>query len=301
MYPDRLRFLASAPGNLWLDGYTPVVSEAVDVFAYLDFRALLRDFYVRQKAGRRGFSYRAFARRAGLASPNHLKRVMDGERNLTTRSVAQYCKAMGLEGESAQYFAALVAFNQASTHEEREAAYERLLSFRGYRRTQHIDARYAEYHSHWFIPVVREMAQRADFRLNPRWIAAHTRPAIKVSEAARALEVLRDLQMLEVDPDGVIRQTAPVVSTGKETANIHVAKYHREMLELAADAMTTMSADERYLSGLTFCVQPDGFRRIQERVQRFRNELIAILAEEEGGQEVLHLGIQLFPVSGAES
>jgi hypothetical protein len=29
------------------------------------------------------FSHRAFARRAGVRSPNHLKRIIDGDRSLT--------------------------------------------------------------------------------------------------------------------------------------------------------------------------------------------------------------------------
>ena len=58
-------------------------TDPIDVFDYLDYRAFLRDFYARAKATRRGFSFRAFSRKARLGSPNHLKRVMEGDRNLT--------------------------------------------------------------------------------------------------------------------------------------------------------------------------------------------------------------------------
>ena len=50
------------------------------VFRYLDARAFLGDYYKAKKAERRAFSFRAFSRRAGLKSPNHLKRVIDGDR-----------------------------------------------------------------------------------------------------------------------------------------------------------------------------------------------------------------------------
>ena len=52
-----------------------------DVFDYLDYRAYLRDYYAYAKSARRGFSHRTFSRRAGLGSPNHLKRVMEGRQN----------------------------------------------------------------------------------------------------------------------------------------------------------------------------------------------------------------------------
>ena len=53
----------------------------MDVFDYLNYRAFLRDYYVERK--RKGkVSFRSFSQRAGLKSPNYLKLVMDGERNL---------------------------------------------------------------------------------------------------------------------------------------------------------------------------------------------------------------------------
>jgi uncharacterized protein (TIGR02147 family) len=54
----------------------------VDVYRYLDYRAFLRDFYEAKKAKSRTFSYRAFSKRAGVASPNYLKLVIEGQRSL---------------------------------------------------------------------------------------------------------------------------------------------------------------------------------------------------------------------------
>ena len=53
-----------------------------EVFDYLDYRAFLRDHYLDKKQ-RQGLSFRGFSKRAGLKSPNYLKLVIDGQRNLT--------------------------------------------------------------------------------------------------------------------------------------------------------------------------------------------------------------------------
>ena len=107
-----------------------------DVYAYLDYRALLRAYYDERKEQGRGFSYRAFARRAGLKSPNLLKRVIDGERNLTPEMAERFARACGLDGEAASYFRELVAFNEAKTEADRNARYRKLSAFRGYRLTR---------------------------------------------------------------------------------------------------------------------------------------------------------------------
>jgi uncharacterized protein (TIGR02147 family) len=269
----------------------------VDVFRYLDYRKLLRDFYRVRKAESRGFSYRWFSRRAGFRSPNHLKRVIEGERNLTPQSIEQYASALGLRGERANYFAALVRFNQSKTREDRETAYERMRSFRGYRRAQRIDSEYAQYHAHWYVPAVREMAQRTDFEPRAEWIAPRLRPAIRIDEAELALDILFELGMLVRDEAGRVTQAEPIVTTGPQTRGIHISRYHRAMLERASESISLVAAEERFISALTFCVGAAGFERVVERVQRFRSELIAMLSEETEGEQVLQLGIQVFPLT----
>src|SRR5690606_17396346 len=111
----------------------------LDVFQYLDYRAYLRDWYRAHNTDGRSFSFRAFARRAGLKLPNYLKLVMDGERNLTPQTAELFAKGLGLDGEGASYFVDLVAFNQAATQSERNKQYARLTSFRGYRKAHRID------------------------------------------------------------------------------------------------------------------------------------------------------------------
>jgi uncharacterized protein (TIGR02147 family) len=78
----------------------------IDVFRYLDYRAFLADFYKAKK--RRGFSYRAFSRTAGLGAPNYLKLVIGGERNLTKAMATRFAGACRLQGDAAAYFERLV-------------------------------------------------------------------------------------------------------------------------------------------------------------------------------------------------
>src|SRR5690349_7504160 len=85
----------------------------VVVYDFLDYRAYLRAFYEAEKARRPSFSHRLFSRVAGLRSPNFLKLVMDGERNLGDESIPKFVKGLGLGAEEAEFFADLVKFTQA--------------------------------------------------------------------------------------------------------------------------------------------------------------------------------------------
>lgn len=273
--------------------------DTVVVFDYLDVRTYLRDVYVARKAHTRGWSFRAFSRRAGLAAPNHLKRIIDGERDLTAEMAVRYAAALGLDGAAASYFCDLAAFSRAANSAEKNAAYQRLATSRGYRRAQKLELAHAAYHANWWVPAIRELALRPDFRADPEWIAATLLPPIPRPDAQEALDTLIALGMIAIDPDGRARQGNTVVTTGPETRGLHIGNYHRAMLHRAAAAIDLVPAAERDISSLTFCVGPGRLAEIKERVRAFRKEIIALAAAETEGDQVIQLNLQLFPLSSA--
>jgi uncharacterized protein (TIGR02147 family) len=269
----------------------------IDVFQYLDYRAFLRDWYTEHNRDGRTLSYRAFARRAGSKSPNYLKLVIDGARNLSSKMAEQFAKALGLEGEAASYFVDLVGFNQASTQKERNRQYTRLTSFRSYKKAHRLDIAHAAYHGAWYMPAIRELAATPRFKNDPEWISRALLPPVTRAEAQRAIETLVELGMLVREADGRLRQAEALVSTGPETKGLFIANYHRTMMERAAAAIDLVPAEERDISSLTLCTGEDGIQRLKARVQRFRRELLEQSELEDDPVRVVQLNFQIFPLS----
>lgn len=117
-----------------------MLSVDIDVFAYLDYREFLRDYYLTRKTTGRGFSYRSFSRRAGLKSPNYLKLVIDGDRNLSTDMAERFAAACGLGDDAQRYFIDLVAYCQATSAATRNRHYARLTGARHARNTNEIES-----------------------------------------------------------------------------------------------------------------------------------------------------------------
>jgi len=267
----------------------------IDVFRYLDYREFLAQLYSLKK--RRGFSYRAFSRAAGLGAPNYLKLVVAGERNLTHGMAERFAATCGLQGEAAEYFVRLVEFNQAKRVVERNAAYERLSAFRRYRQAHKLEVAEAAYHSTWYLPAIRELCASANFREDPAWLASVLRPPIKPTEAKRALELLLELSLLERGQDGKLRQKNAVVSTGAQTKNMNIRNYHAQMLQRAIDAIEIVPAKERDISSLTLCLAADGLERIKQRIAAFQRELIDLAECETERSQTVQVNFQLFPLS----
>lgn len=267
------------------------------MFQYLDYRAFLRDWYRAHNEGARSMSYRAFARRASLRSPNYLKLVMDGERNLSPEMAERFAQALGLEGDAAGYFVDLVGFNQAGSQRERNRQYARLTTFRRYRKSHQLELAHAAYHSAWYMPAIREMATSPAFQDDDEWVAKHLRPSISRAEAKRALDTLIELGLLVREDDGRLRQSDALLSTGPETRGLHIGNYHRAMMERASESIDLVPAEERDISSLTLCMGEDGLRRLKSRIQRFRRELLEQSELEDDPTRVVQVNFQLFPLS----
>jgi uncharacterized protein (TIGR02147 family) len=267
------------------------------VYEYLDYRAFLRDHFAASKRLHPYYSFRYFARRAGFASSNFLKLVMDGKRNLGPAAVGQFTKALKLDTRESAFFADLVALGQAETVAERNRAFERVAANRRFRAARRLEGPLFEYLTHWFYPAVRELAGRADFREEPRWIAAQILPRITADDARAALATLEQLGLLVRDERGRLVRGDPSLTTGHEVRSVVIPAYHRQMIERAAGAVDTVPPEQRDISALTVCVRESSIADLKERIHRFREEMLERCDGEAEPERVYQLCIQLFPLS----
>jgi uncharacterized protein (TIGR02147 family) len=271
-----------------------------DVFRFRDYRAYLRALYAHKKEHEYGFSLRAFSKHAGLRSSNYLKLVMDGDRNLTPDAASKFASACGLKGQAADYFCELVSFNQAKSADERERVYGRLRRFRRYREVYRLDGAQEAYHSEWFIPAVRELVGRSDFRADAKWIAKTLSPSISPRDAQRALDVLLELGLVVAGEGGALAQAEALVQTPEGPLSHHVASFHRAMMERAAEALDRVPREEREIASLTLLVEESRLTELKEKLERFREELLHTFDTAAGRARVVQVNLQMFPLTGKE-
>lgn len=271
--------------------------ELPSVYEYADYREFLRDHYAASKRMMQKYSFRYFARRAGLSSSNFLKLVMDGKRNLGPSTIDKFVKALKLDAEEATFFADLVALDQAETVAERNRAFERVAANRRFRAARRLEGPLFKYLTHWYYPAVRELAGRPDFVEDPAWIAKQLRPAITARQARAALKTLQDLGLLVVDDKGRLVRGETSLTTGHEVRSLVIPAYHRQMIERAADSIDRVPPEERDVSALTVCIRCTSLADLKARIHRFREEMLDRCDSENEPEQVYQLCIQLFPLS----
>jgi uncharacterized protein (TIGR02147 family) len=267
------------------------------VYDYRDYRAFLKDTWKYRKKQKAHFSYRLFSKKAGFSSPNFLKLVIDGQRNLTNESVAKIARGFDLKKQEREFFENLVFMNQAADLEEKNHYYRKMMSVGGNLKIRKLERAFFEYFSKWYYPAVREIVMLGSRDHTAKQVASMLMPSITVREARKALRLLQELGFIRKDKDGRWEQCDKALTTGPEVRSLAVANFHREMLKRADDAIERFAAHERDISGLTLSTTGDKIAELKKKIVAFRKEVLNLVCDDDVPDEVVQLNIQMFPLA----
>jgi uncharacterized protein (TIGR02147 family) len=270
-----------------------------EISEYDDYRKYLSDFYSFFKKTRRGFSFRSFSKDAGFSSPNFLKLVIEGKRNLTSNSLHRFSRALKLSRSETEFFDSLVKFNQSRSLDEKNRHYEHLRRLRRYKDVKALEPTQFDYYSAWYHIAIRELTNLSDFKNDADWISEKLLPRISSKDASEALALLLKLGMIKKDGrSGKFKATDSTVTTGPEVKSLAVTNFHREMLERAVESIDTVPPLERDISSATLSIKESDLEKLKTRLVKFRREILATFDLTDGtADRIYQLNVQLFPIS----
>lgn len=269
----------------------------ISIFDYIDYRRFLEDFYQEQKRTSKQFSFRWFAKQAGIASPSFLKFVIDGKRNLTTPMIEKFCRAMRLDPRAAKYFSHLAGFNQAKTASEKQDHYAVLRSLGSPAQEEVIRGRGFGYFERWHTPVLRELVCLRNFRDDWEGLGLAVAPPIAPEDARAAVTTLLDLGLLERRADGNYRQTKKGLAADESQNSMSVRAFHGSMLEHAKRALHGFGKHERNQSSLIMGLSRDGYAALAEEIRAFKDRIKGLVHQDGECSRVYQFSMDLFPVS----
>jgi uncharacterized protein (TIGR02147 family) len=265
------------------------------IYCYTDYRAFLRDAYAQAKNDIPAFSYRYFSRKAGFASPNFLKLVIEGKRNLSTESIPKFAQVFKLQRRARRFFEVLVLFNQAKDPDEQQLYYQQLLEFPEYCHAQELAQEQYEYLSHWYYPVVQDLVVLQDFEEDYQWISHKLGREVSPAQARKAIECLCRLGLLQRDADGLLKQAQQHVTTGDVVRGTAGYAYHQQMMDRAKTALHTQSPEKWEYGALTLAVNKKQLKLLKHAIRDFRKVVLNLTSQKgEISEAVYQLNIQLF-------
>jgi len=295
--PTKPQMQAGSSKASRLDSDARERSVQPSVFEYLDYRQFLEASFTEMHTRNPRFSHRAFARLAGMTSPNLLQMVIKGQRGLPLNCLDTLMPALGLNRSESEFFADLVNFSHARKIEVRDAIFRKILKSAKFRDARPLAKEEYECFRDWWIPVVRELASHPACKADPIWICERIQPKVTIPQVEKALNTLLSLNLLrkQIQPPRFF-QTDAVVRTSDEVASVAVAGYHRAVLTLASDAIDSIPSQERDIRAMTIGVSRKTAQILKERMTKLWLEILDEAGRESVPEIVIQCNMQIFPV-----
>lgn len=243
------------------------------------------------------FSYRNFSRLAGFSSPNFLKLVIDGHRNLTSTSIAKIAKGFKLKKPEREYFEILVYMNQAPDHQERDHYYKKIISMRTPKNMKLLQSAQYNYFSKWYLPALRELVMFDGKKLTAQALAEKLFPKVKVKDVETALKQLENLGLIHKNKNGCWKQSDQVITTGPEVKSLLITNFHHEMIKMASESIDRYSADKRDITAVTLSIAQKDIPELKNKIAEFRKRILKEYAGGENPDQVIQINIQMFPLT----
>lgn len=267
----------------------------ISIFGFGDYREFLRHFYEDRKASDPRFSYARFARDGGLGSPNYLKLVMDGERNLTASQIHRFAKALGLTGREHDFFETLVQLNQSDAPEATAFYKRRLDDIRTQVVARSAKLRADQILAEWYFPALA--------------LAIDGRPAVEVDldvlaadlgvppkELEATLQFLARNGIVRVDEGRYRMDFSHGVFLDKAGRLLSQKKFQASQLEQSVRVFRQRYGEESKFISHTFTIARDAFEAYGARIYSLLQEL-AKASEEDSPEKIVQLNVQLFSVA----
>ncbi len=280
----------------------PVLSD------YMDYRIFLADFYRYKKdftkKSLRPYTYSIFSAAADIKSPNYLKMIIEGKRNLSNEMILKFSKACGFNKILSDEFKLLVDFNQSEDPAIRNFALKTLSEFRVNQnlKSGSLDRKTFERVPNWIGWIIFALVDQKNVSFEVAELKNLLRGKASDLEINQALDQL--IQTGELVKDSVTHE----IKKGNRSENTDeippalIRKLQTQLMYLGLESLYQDQPQEREFGSLTMSLTEKEFNDVKFKLRQLRKSLhkensIARISEK--GDRVYQLNLQLFPVTNA--
>lgn len=281
--------------------------QAPNISEYMDYRKYLADFYSfrrhQTKKDLRPYSYQMFSAAANIKSPQYLRLIIDGKRNLSDDMVAKFAKALNLTRDHTDELRILVHFTQATDPAERNRHLKTLMELRVSQKIKsgEIDSKAFDQIPSWVAWILHSMTDLKDISFDIQTLKNLLGEKATQDEIQQALDKLLESGQLTRDPEtGKIKKSRPILENADNIPVALVRKLQAELLYLGMESLFQDEPMEREFGTVTLSLTEKEFEEIKFKLRQIRKQMTkdnSIARAQAPGERIYQLNIQLFPVT----
>lgn len=279
----------------------PVVSD------FMNYREYLAAFYAfKRKASKnhlRAYNYAVFSAAANIKSPNYLKMIIDGKRNLSDDMIGKFGKALSLNKEQTEEFRLLVEFTQASDPGDRNLFLKKLSEHRvgAQLKSGEIDRKTWEKVPNWIAWIIYAMVDQEGVSFTTKSLKVLLRNKANEDEIEMALNSLLAAGELKKDEvTGEFKKVRSLIESPEEVPVALVRKLQAQLMYLGLESLYQDAPTDREFGTLTASLTRAEFEELKFKLRQMRKAFHkdnSIARATSKGERVYQLNIQLFPVT----
>lgn len=278
------------------------------ISGYTDYRAFLLSYYEYKKFVTRDsirpYTYAMFAAAADIRSPNYLRLVIEGNRNLSREMARRFAKAMQLIKEDAEEFELLVIFSQAKDPLERNRHLKTLNDFRVRKQMREgsLNQESFERVPNWVSFALAAMTEQAGCRFDEEHLFSLLRGKANLEDIRKGLKRLLETGDLVREEGGQVKRGRALLNKAEDIPIALVRKLQAELIYLGLEALFNDDPKDREFGAMTVALTEKEFEQFKFEVRQIRKRWqkdFGMARESGPGDRVFQFNYQLFALTKA--
>lgn len=263
------------------------------IYDYGDHKNFLKDWFAERKSSVSGFSYEKFSAMAGLGSPNYMKLVIEGRRNLTVANIHLVAEALDLNFDETQFFEVLTLLSQSKGEAELAYYKKRAKELRQLKPKKGFSLKSTDLIAAWYFPAIVVCLDGCEVKQAAQMIVKKTK--LNLPQVHQVIELMRKSRLLSEAEGKYKVEFSHFVAQDKKATSEQNKKFLADQLKISQAVF-----DKNYTKGPkffahTFTVGKNSFSTYAEKIHAFIESLTAE-SNSEPADEILQLNIQFFNI-----
>lgn len=265
-----------------------------NIFEFTKFRKYLAEYQERRQAAEPNFSRTEFCNLLGLPNTrSYFNDVVQGKK-VTDTMLGRFIDVIGLKGNEARYFEAMVNFDQGKTAEVRDAAFAEMMRLN--KNPQAIvNPDSYEFFGNWYNSTIYAILEILDVADDVSELSAKIFPPVSEKKIQASLALMRKMELIRRNDDGFWKPTKESMATVQQCKSQMVLQYQKQCLELSKQALDSEGKESRDMTTFTFSVSAKGRKKVEAAAEKFKDVVRKIVAADtDAPTEVEHINLHVF-------
>ncbi len=270
------------------------MSTFVNIFDFTRFRKYLAEYQERRQAAEPSFSRTEFCNLLGLPNTrSYFNDVVQGKR-VTDNMRERFINVIGLKGNEAKYFEAMIDFDQGKTAQVREAAFDAMMHLNKTPQAI-VDPDSYEFFGNWYNSTVYAILEVMDVADDVSELASKIFPPVSEKKLQASLKLMQKMNLVRKNESGFWKPTKDSLATVQQSKSQMVLQFQKQCLELSKQALESKGTESRDMTTFTFSVSKNAQKQVETAAEKFKAQIRHIVtADSEKPEIVEHINLHVF-------